>query len=151
MIGNTGPLKEKRISAISLILLLVLSGCAGQGIVEDTEKEQWINTATPIAENILQSINNDDYQSFIADFSEQMKNSMPRQSFTELREKLLSVIGAYISSTPAQVERQGEYIVVYFNAKFEKEENVTVRVVFREDDPTHRVEGLWFDSPKLRG
>jgi len=49
------------------LTLLVLSGCIGQEeVLEGEEREQWINIATPIAENILQSINNNDHQSKIS-------------------------------------------------------------------------------------
>ncbi|MBU7026103.1 MAG: DUF3887 domain-containing protein [Theionarchaea archaeon] len=133
------------------LTLLVLSGCIGQEeVLEGEEREQWINIATPIAENILQSINNNDHQGFIKDFSEEMKNAFPLQEFTELRETLESKIGKYISSTPTRVTEQGGFIAVIFTAKFEKEDNVTVRVVFEKGDETHKVSGLWFDSPKLR-
>lgn len=131
--------------------LLVLGGCIGQEkVLEGEEREQWINIATPIAENILQSMNNNDHQGFIKDFSEEMKNAFPLQEFTELRETLESKIGKYISSTPTKVVEQGGFVTVIFTAKFEKEDNVTVRVVFEKDDETHKVSGLWFDSPKLR-
>lgn len=132
------------------VALLVLSGCIGQAL-EGEEREKWIGIATPIAENILKSINNDDYQAFSKDFSGEMKDAMPPQGFADLRETLISTIGTYISITPAKVTQDGEYIAVYFDAKFEKEEKVTVRVVFGKDDETHKVSGLWFDSPKLRG
>jgi len=52
---------------------------------------------------------------------------------------LISTIGKYISSTPTEVTEEEGYIVVYFTATFEQEENVTVRVVFKEGDNTHKV------------
>ncbi len=139
----------KGIAAFSLALL-VISGCIGQNTLEGEDKDKWIRIATPIAENILQSINNNDYQSFSKDFSQEMKDAMPVAGFNDLREILMSKIGSYISSTPDKVEDQGDYITVYFTAIFEKDEQVTVRLVFRKDDPAYKVDGLWFDSPKLR-
>lgn len=131
---------------------LLLGGCAGQGkALEGAEKDEWIRIATPIAENILYSIDNDDYEAFVADFSVEMKNSMPLQGFTDLRNKLQSTIGTYISMTPASVIESGEYVTVIFIAQYEKEEKVTVRVVFKKGDEKHEVYGLWFDSQKLRG
>ena len=41
--------------------------------------------------------------------------------------------------------QQGEFYVVHYDAKFEKEGAVTVRVVFRIADP-HQVSGLWFNK-----
>jgi hypothetical protein len=34
---------------------------------------------------------------------------------------------------------------VVYTAKFEKDDNVTVRVVFRAEDP-HQISGLWFNK-----
>lgn len=136
--------------AVFSLALLVISGCIGQNTLEGEERDKWIRTATPIAENILQSINNNDYQSFSKDFSQEMKEAMPVAGFADLREILMSKIGSYISSTPDEVVDEGDYITVYFTAKFEEDEQVTVRLVFRKDDPTYKVDGLWFDSPKLR-
>lgn len=136
-------------AAVCLGFLLFLSGCVGQSL-EGEEKAEWISISTPIAENIFQSINNNDYQGFIRDFSEEMKNAMPPEAFTKLKEQLDSALGKYISSTPAKVVERGDYITVYFTAKYEKEDAVTVRVVFKKGDETYKVYGLWFDSPKLR-
>lgn len=131
------------------VAAFLVTGCIGQPL-EGEEKERWISIASPIAENILKSINNNDYQGFTADFSQEMMNSFPPQEFANLREMLESKIGKYISKTPAKVTEEGEYIVVYFDAQYEKEEAVTVKVVFEKGDETYKVQGLWFDSPKLR-
>jgi len=63
---------------------------------------------------------------------------------------LESKIGKYISKTPAKVTEEQGYIVVYFDAQYEREDVVTVKVVFEKGDETYKVQGLWFDSPKLR-
>ena len=131
------------------LVFVIFTGCIGQ--IPEDEKTQWYTIATPIAENILSSLNDNNYQGFVRDFSEETKNATTPEDFVELREFLTSTIGKYISSTPTEVTEEEGYIVVYFTAKFEQEENVTVRVVFKEGDNTHEVYGLWFDSPKLRG
>lgn len=143
------PRKRKLKTTIQVICIAILAftGCISQ--ISQEEKEKWITIANPIAENILQTINTGDYQKHIKDYSQEMIEATPPEAFTDLRDLLLSQVGKYISKTPEKVERKGEYIRVTYIAKFE-EENVTVRVVFKEDDETHQVYGLWFDSPKLR-
>jgi len=42
------------------------------------------------------------------------------------------------------------FTALIYDARFEDEEQVTVRVVFRQQDGQWLVTGLWFDSPKLR-
>jgi hypothetical protein len=130
------------------MIMLLFSGCVGQ--VPEEEEDRWFTVADPIAENILQSINNDDYQGFIKDFSQEQVAASPPEGFAGLRELLLSKIGKYISKTSDTVVEDEEYIQVIYSAKFEQEDNVTVRVVFKKGDETYRVYGLWFDSPKLR-
>ena len=50
-----------------------------------------------------------------------------------------------------KVEDEGPYTIVYYRAKFTLEpEDVIVKVVFREITGEIYVDGLWFDSPKLR-
>jgi hypothetical protein len=139
-------IKMKVIIAFS-IAIIVFSGCIGQ--IPEEEKERWYTIADPIAENILQTINTGDYQGHIKDYSQEMIDATTPEAFDDLRDLLLSTVGKYISKTPDKVERKGEYIRVTYTAKFEQED-VTVRVVFKEDDETHQVQGLWFDSPKLR-
>ena len=131
------------------LVVLILTGCLNQSLGGE-ERLRWIDIADPIAENILQSLNNNDYQGLIRDFSEEMIHATPTEEFINLRELLDSKVGAYISKTPGRVVRDGEYIAVFYTACFENEDEVTVRVVFKEDDETHKVYGLWFDSPKLR-
>ena len=137
-------------AAIVSLALLILSGCINQVPPDEDEGDDWREIADPITENILQSLKNNDYQGFIKDFSEEMKNAYTLQIFTDTKELLDSKIGAYISKEFDRVEKDDGYIVVFYSAQFENEDNVTVRVVFKEDDETHKVYGLWFDSPKLR-
>lgn len=139
--------KMKIILALSVIGV-IFSGCIGQ--LSEEEQAQWFTIADPIAENILQTINNDDYQRHIKDYSQEMIDATPPEAFTQLRDLLLSKIGKYISKAPDKAVEDGDYIVVFYSAKFEQEDNVTVRVVFKKGDDTHQVYGLWFDSPKLR-
>ena len=134
---------------ILTLLVLILSGCINQPL-EGEERQRWVDIADPIAENILQTLNSNDYQGHIKDYSQEMIDATTPEEFANLKETLDSKIGAYISKTPGQVIRDDGYIVVFYSAQFENEDNVTVRVVFKEDDETHKVYGLWFDSPKLR-
>jgi hypothetical protein len=144
---KTGRVKIRRILPL-LMIMLIFSGCIGQ--IPEEEKDRWYSVADPIAENILQSINNDDYQGFTRDFSQEQIAAIPPEGFTDLRELLLSKIGKYISKASDTVMEDEEYMTVIYSAKFEEEDNVTVRVVFKKGDETYHVYGLWFDSPKLR-
>ena len=139
--------KMRTLLAFSM-MVLVFSGCIGQ--LPEEEKTWWFNIADPLAENILQSLNNDDYQQFIKDFSPEMVDGMPLEGFRSLKDLLQSKIGNYISKKPDDVVEKGGFINVIYSVKFEGEDNVTVRLVFIKGDETYQVQGLWFDSPRLR-
>jgi hypothetical protein len=54
-------------------------------------------------------------------------------------------LGLYVSRTVNSVIQTGDFYAVIYDAKFEKDEAVVIRVVFRLADP-HQVSGLWFNK-----
>lgn len=56
-----------------------------------------------------------------------------------------SKLGLYISREVNSVVQTGEFYAVLYDAKFEKDDAVTVRVVFRVAEP-HEISGLWFNK-----
>ena len=141
----------KKFLLIPLIMLVFVSGCTSQTFIEGEEKDQWFQIATPMAENILQSLNDNDYEGYTSDFSETMRNAMPEEKFNEIRDLISSKIGNYVSFEPSTVFEAGEFVSVNFAAEFEEEKGVTLRIVFRRGDEEYKIEGLWTDSLKLRG
>ncbi|MBU7035651.1 MAG: DUF3887 domain-containing protein [Theionarchaea archaeon] len=139
--------KVEKICIIWLIFVgLVATGCIGQKpetLIEGEESQEWFTRAEPMAENILTSVETGDYQSFIKDFSEQMVKEIPEKEFLEVKEKLYSQAGAYQSLSTWKTTEQGDYVIVYFTAHYEKED-VTVKLVYRKGDTTYKIEGLWF-------
>lgn len=137
-------------SILSVALLLLLASC---GIASQTltgaEREQVLVFAEPKTDNLLNSLNNNDYALFRRDLNSQLLDLIPADEFALNYQNLGTRVGKYISREVDHVERGGEYITVLYRAKFEKEENVTVRVIF-EVAGQQRVAGLWFDSPKIR-
>lgn len=139
--------KTKKACIIWLIFAgLLATGCIGQKPetpIEGTEAQEWFTRAQPTAENILTSIETGDYQSFIKDFSAQMIKEMPENKFLDLKDKLDSQVGSYQSLSTLKVTEQGDYIIVYFTAHYEKED-MTVKLVYKKGDLTYKVQGLWF-------
>jgi len=101
-------------------------------------------------DGILQGFNNNDYHEYSRDFSDVMLKAHGRAKFQETRDFIISKAGRYVSRGESQVMEQGSYIIVISKARFTKENEVLVKVVFSADDPEHKVMGLWFDSPKIR-
>jgi len=101
-----------------------------------------------MADNILVSINQDDYPGFTNDFSDQMISTFTKQQFTDLRTTLQGASGNYVScQSDPTLSNQQSYAVYQYKCQFEKEE-VIVTLVFAIDGD--KVEGLFFNSEALR-
>jgi hypothetical protein len=123
-------------------ILLVTSGCAAPKSAGVTD--QLVATTT---ENVLKSIDANDYQAFTQDFSNQMKNAFTEDQFIKLRDMLQTASGTYVSiGTPSLTNNQG-YAVYRFPCKY-KNETVFVTITFLIGGD--KVEGLFFDSVNLR-
>ena len=138
----------KRI-AILFLLLFLLPACSN-GI--DKEKVQ--EYADPMIENILQGMNEDNYEKFSKDFGPIMLDALNAENYDGIiKKQIKEIIGNYESKELAKVDKvsQGDenYIVVIYKATFSKEtSDVAVTVYFTEgEDP--KIETLLFNSPKL--
>jgi hypothetical protein len=54
-------------------------------------------------------------------------------------------LGIYVSRDVHSFTQNGDFHTVNYDAKFEKDEAVTIRVVFRVAEP-RQVSGLWFNK-----
>lgn len=134
-----------------LILAIILGGCTATPIaIEGAERDAVLTYTEPMADNELEALNANNYQAFIKDYDEKMLETTTRENFTSLYELLSSKLGKYVSREVTAVTAVGEdAILVVYRVKFEKEEGVTVRLIFQPRGG-HLITGLWFDSPKLR-
>ena len=145
-------LHRKKISCIALTCVLFplfFCGCMGQSDSQDTasiDEETWFTIADPIAENILQSINSNDYQAYTRDFSSTLLDQVDNQSFADVRNQIITAMGQYVSKERSQVLEDDSYVSVNYRARFEAGELI-FRVVFKKDDESHKVEGVWFNNP----
>jgi hypothetical protein len=109
-----------------------------------------LEMAGPIIDGILRGFNNNDYHDYSKDFSDIMLKAHGKGKFEETRDFIISKAGRYVSRGDSQVMEQGSYLIVISKARFTKENEVLVKVIFSADDTEHKVLGLWFDSPKIR-
>ena len=96
-------------------------------------------------DNLLAGMNANDYPMFSRDFDRQMLNAMPQTQFNSLKKDRDDKLGLYLSRKVNSVVLQDGFYSVIYNAKFEKDDAVSVRVVFREREP-HEISGLWFNK-----
>jgi isocitrate dehydrogenase kinase/phosphatase len=138
--------------AVLVVLTAVAAcGCMSQEtVVTGEEAAAVLAYADPIADNVMQGFNEGDYAKYSRDFSPEMKQALDEAAFEQNREAVTSRIGLYESRSDPVVTETGEYIAVTYRAAFEGEDGVALRFVFKKDDPSHQLQGLWFNSPKLR-
>ncbi len=77
-----------------------------------------------------------------------MIKAMPETSFNDLRTKLDTKVGAYVSRSVKSVSEVGDYYAVIYAAVYENAPEVTYRLVLTKSEP-HLVSGLWLNSPEL--
>ncbi|WOX55660.1 MULTISPECIES: DUF3887 domain-containing protein [unclassified Methanoculleus] len=140
------------LAALVLLLAVSASGCMSQEtVVSDERRAQVLAYADPIADNLLSGLNDGNYTIYSRDFDDEMKRAMDKAAFEKTREFITSKIGLYDSRRDPVVTETDELITVTYKAAFEREDGVDLRFVFRKDDESHRLSGLWFTSPMLRG
>jgi len=142
-------LNHKKISVLFLSALLfsLLAGCGGsQGTaLSGTDKDAVLAFSEAKSDNLLAGMNANDYAAFSKDFDQDMLNAMTQTEFDKLKKDRDAKLGRYVSREVNSVVKQGDFYAVIYDAKFEKDDVVTVRIVFRVADP-HEVSGLWFNK-----
>ncbi|MEW5940433.1 MAG: DUF3887 domain-containing protein [Chloroflexota bacterium] len=129
-----------------LLILSLLSACAPKETpITGADRDAVLAYSEPKTDNLLAGLNVGDYAAFSRDFDEAMLKAIVESDFASLKADRDEKLGAYLSREVTSVSSAGDFIVVVYAAKFEKEENVTVRVVFRAAEP-HQISGLWFNK-----
>jgi hypothetical protein len=130
--------------AVSLVSILV--GCGSrETALSGAAKEAVLAFSEAKTDNLLAGMNANDYTTFSKDFDQDMLNAMTESEFAKLKADRDATLGPYVSRTVKEVVQSGDFYAVIYDAVFEKEDAVSVRVVFRVADP-HAVSGLWFDK-----
>jgi len=133
-----------------VLLLALLVGCGGTTTLSKDEAANFAAEVDALSENLLTSLNAGDYEAYIRDMDPAMRKVSTREDFENLCAMLAEKIGAYQSREMSQVAEKDGLRAVIYEAQFERESGVTVRVVYSLADETPQISGLWFDSPKLR-
>jgi len=114
------------------------------------DAQNLLSELSPIAQNFFEGLTSKDYEKASRNFNGIMREKMPLQQLKTLYEQINEKIGDLVNLGSPKISRQGENITLEYQAEFEKEKNVTVRIVFNKEGDGYKISGLWFDSPKLR-
>ncbi len=122
---------------LSLVLAISLSGCSAPQPAGLSDQQ-----LAALTENVLKSIDANDYAAFTRDFSDPMKAAFPQTGFDEIRSMLSDASGSFVSlGTPTLSNNQG-YVLYRFPAQYTDE---TVYVTLSFLIGGQQVEGLWFE------
>jgi len=127
---------------------LLLAGC-GSSIpsvpVTDATQQAILAFSEAKTDNLVAGMNANDYAMFSKDFDQDMLNAMTQSQFETFKQDRDAKLGAFVSRKVNSVVQQGDFYVVIYDSVFEKDPNVTMRVVFRVAEP-HPISGLWFNK-----
>jgi len=139
-----------KIGLFLLVIWVLGTSCAPQSrTLNDVERNTVLAYSEAKTANLMQGMHQNDYAVFARDLDDKMKSAIDQTGFADLRIKINGKIGNYVARRVERVEQQGGNIIVVYLAQFEKDNSVTMRVVFEAAEP-HRITGLWFDSAQLR-
>ena len=138
-----------------LVLLLaigfagLLTACGGTKETELTgaEEDAVLTYSEAKTDNLMAGMKSGDYAVFSQDFDQAMLNAMPQDAFGKFKQDYDGKLGGYVSHKLNRVmqSESGKFVAVIYDAVFEKDDAVTMRVVFRADEP-HEISGLWFSK-----
>lgn len=141
-------MKTKSILTVmfAVLLSLLLLGCGpSETELTGADMDVVLVFSEDKTDTLLSGMNHNDYAAFSQDFDADMLKAMSQAQFDALKKDRDSKLGLYISREVSSVKLVGNFYAVSYMAKFEKDDNVLVRVMFRVTEP-HQVSGLWFDK-----
>ncbi len=134
---------------VPLLVVLLASISAGCGSREKpltgADKDAVLAFSEEKTDTLLTGMNANDYAVFSKDFDQDMLAAMTKDEFEKLKADRDAKLGLYVSRQVNSVVQVGDFYSVNYDAVFEKDDAVTVRVVFRVAEP-HEVSGLWFNK-----
>ena len=131
-------------------VMVIVTGCGQPVQVSADEAEAYAKAVDDVTENSLIGLSDNDFEKHTRDFDSSMLDVVDAASFPQAYADIIGIIGKYESKELSAVFDQSEFRIIVYKAKFENERDVTVRFVFRRDDPNRKISGMWFDSELLR-
>jgi hypothetical protein len=139
-------LKNTHVLLLAVLLIGLLAGCGPQSsTLTGDDREAVLDFSETKTDNLLAGMNAGDYATFSQDFDEAMRKAMDEAAFLKMKTDREAKFGQYLSREVSNVVQTGDFYAVNYIAKFENDDAVGVRVVFRIAEP-HQVSGLWFNK-----
>jgi hypothetical protein len=144
--------KTMVLCAVSGFVLLGAAGCGRKGevSVKGERKAEILALAEPIVDSLMASYNSGDYETYVTDFGERLRGEVTRAVFDETRQLILDRVGRYVGRRNPKVTARGPNLILTYQADFEGERNVDLRVVFHAAGQQLRIANIRFISPRLQ-
>ena len=130
--------------AAVIVVLFFVSLAMAEPIGQDDSVVQGI--ATPILNNILEGLKNNDYEKYTKDFDLTAKEAITQEAFKKAVDELKSEIGNYVEKKFMGFLNKGQMTLVIWKAKFDQtQDDILVRLVLSKREKQYLVTGLWFE------
>ena len=97
--------------------------------------------ADPATQTTLQGLSEDNLAKYTQSGNTQFKAAVTQDLLDKVSAQINSQLGTFVSATFSSTEKQDQYIIVHYKAKYSKGD-VGVRMVFDQD---HKVAGQFFE------
>lgn len=124
-----------------LVASLVLVSFISCGEKSDNQK---VGDYTPMAEQFVKLLINEEYEKAVQSFDDTMKDALPADKLASVWQNLITQVGPYKKQLGVRQTKEQGYDIVYVTCEFEKN-NADIKVVFNN---AKEISGLWVVPPK---
>ncbi|MFH1294932.1 MAG: hypothetical protein ABIH90_03275 [Candidatus Aenigmatarchaeota archaeon] len=136
-----------RIAILLLLAALAVSGCIRQpDNITQEERAAVYNYAGPIVDSMMAGFNDGNYTRFSANFGNVLQSFMTEDHFHTLVNDTTKELGLYVSKGQVSLEKDNGLYTLTYVTDWEKKDVVQLSVMFRVDDPYHKVESFAINS-----
>jgi hypothetical protein len=141
-------MKKYFLFLLAVLLSSSLAACKSPApnVLSGEDREAVLAFSEAKTDNLLAGLTSGDYAVFSKDFDKPMRNGMPEGAFQYFKQDRDARLGEYVSRTVEDVAKGNDgYYTVIYAVVFERDKDVIMRVVFRQEEP-HEISGLWFNK-----
>jgi len=143
----------RKIVLVSLVIIMAISivGCA-----QKADNSAVSAYADDITEKMLLAYNEDNYAQYIQNTDDQFRAAVSEDKMKQGNQVVRDKIGNYVlgskqyTDAVKTTQNNLKYVAVRYTAKFTNETGDVVITMVFDDNESHQVGGIFFNSPKLR-
>jgi hypothetical protein len=134
----------------ALAMVGACCGTKGEVPIKGERREEVLRLAEPMVDSLMESYNSGDYERYVKDFTDRLREDATEEKFEETRTFILERVGRYLARKSPDVVARGPNLILTYKADFEKENGVVLRLVFHAANKQLRVANIRYVSPRLQ-